>query len=84
MLEMFSPEVQLDVEEAAKNGSAMYSGSMGDSAGRASSRKCLAKMFLPFNIWKSPTGGGISRILHVEELRNGDITYGRPSIVPEK
>jgi hypothetical protein len=39
MLEMFSPDAQLDVEEAAKNGSAIYSGSIGDSAGRASSRK---------------------------------------------
>ena len=54
MLEILSPDDQFDAEEAAKKGSAIYSGSMGDSAGRASSRECLAKMFLPFNIWKRP------------------------------
>jgi hypothetical protein len=62
MLEMFSPDVQPDVEEAAKNGSAIYSGSIGDSAGRASSRECRAKMFRPFSIWKRPAFGVISTV----------------------
>src|ERR1700712_2431631 len=52
--EICSPEENPALEPAARNGSCIYSGSIGDSAGKASSLEWRAKIFLPLSIWKRP------------------------------